>query len=448
MGILKRQNPIEQDVTDEEVYKILDKVSESFGPDWIQCKGDHPLQRLWKRKDWLSTIELYTLGKALDRLQSAYPAWVHHQVELAKSDDLNARKGAFFELIGVSMLSTTDGTCAVPTLPDAPGIDCSLKFGPRTFLRLNLKCFGFTATHIDFLAKMNGINQLLREELDKRRFKPVTVMAFSEGVYPSDEQWAQLEDAIRSLPPACPDEPICLKNYQYWDLILAPLSLQQYELASDRLSYTFQGSCTYHRNEVRNIRSKLESGFSDLRKAARDDGIEYSDVLFVRIPVSVSLTSVQEVAEQLFNDYVFEHVTGVLLYQPDVAFTKLGGNRALHHCIRFIRNPKSEDCSKYRIFDKLHMSIPIGIITQEPVSTALTNGSDVHHLSSCYFFQKGEIFAKAMLDETTSKETFSWKGHIPGVKVHGVFSRLLERSVSLSLIDSDELLVLQESRVE
>src|SRR5262249_55087210 len=118
---MTRENPTATlSDTDAEMYIAL--IESQFGAEWLGMPGDHPLRVLWRRHDISSTQELLTLGSSIRTMLAIAPMWTSRQIKLAKKENHNQSKGAFFEIIGLSAFASA-GHKVTPAPDSNPGYD-------------------------------------------------------------------------------------------------------------------------------------------------------------------------------------------------------------------------------------------------------------------------------------------------------------------------------------
>lgn len=82
----------------EEVDTFLEQVEQHFSKEWLETPGGHRLQNLWERSDANSTIDLVSLGFALQTVGEKHQKWVRNCISDIVSDDTKRQNGALFEL--------------------------------------------------------------------------------------------------------------------------------------------------------------------------------------------------------------------------------------------------------------------------------------------------------------------------------------------------------------
>lgn len=102
----------------------METLFQTFGPDWwISSLAASPLPRTWLRKDWIATVELLTLGRALHHLRkSTKPATMSKWVSEAKKQTGGQLTGHLWEAYAAGILADEDQRVSF-TPANHPGID-------------------------------------------------------------------------------------------------------------------------------------------------------------------------------------------------------------------------------------------------------------------------------------------------------------------------------------
>jgi hypothetical protein len=170
-----RQNPL-RDVSIELLNETFKHLHQFFGTEWLTGKGDHPLQVLWRRKDFIATNELYLLADALKNLSKLDYPWVAHQVNLAKIPNINNQRGAFFELIGLNYLLNSSGESRLePTKANEAGFDATLHFSAGSRINYSLKNYGTSTFQATFEGKSRTLENIIKHHAVRLRLKTVHV---------------------------------------------------------------------------------------------------------------------------------------------------------------------------------------------------------------------------------------------------------------------------------
>ena len=110
-------------ITEENLEESLSIIANFFTEDWLNDNNDHPLQLLWKRKDALSTNELYTFGYSLLSIKDMDTNWINENIRLIKEGNLNNVIGYVFEIIAASMIKNGENQELELAPSGNPGID-------------------------------------------------------------------------------------------------------------------------------------------------------------------------------------------------------------------------------------------------------------------------------------------------------------------------------------
>lgn len=77
-------------IPETEINTYLEAVRTFFNEKWLcNVTGKHRLQKLWRRSDSLATIELISLGHAIETMKSIDLMWVKKCIQEIKQEDSN-----------------------------------------------------------------------------------------------------------------------------------------------------------------------------------------------------------------------------------------------------------------------------------------------------------------------------------------------------------------------
>lgn len=163
---MKRRYP--NDISEQEIDKALNEITLFFKDDWLSLEnGDHPLQLLWNRSDILSTLELYIFGEALRQMNLVNSKWLKGQIKLIKGNDENNRRGAFFEIIGLSYFINSSSKL-IPAPNSKPGFDATiLSNEQKTYI--SSKSFGRSKHDREFENEAKETEEQILILMDKYR---------------------------------------------------------------------------------------------------------------------------------------------------------------------------------------------------------------------------------------------------------------------------------------
>ena len=121
----------------------------------------------FKGQDFLSSIELFTLGNAIEIMSEIDIKWVKRQIKTIKKLSINEQKDAIFELLGMSYL-VNDDYLLRPTPRNTPGIDAIVENINNQNIEFSLKNYGISAHSKDFDKKLEELEKYYRLHLIRR----------------------------------------------------------------------------------------------------------------------------------------------------------------------------------------------------------------------------------------------------------------------------------------
>ncbi|MDM4769041.1 hypothetical protein [Solimonas sp. SE-A11] len=254
-----RQNPLSG--SDEERDAAFRALHEHFQSDWLQARGDHLLQRLWRRRDALATFELYTLGYSLARLDPIDKSWLKHQVKIVKGRDENNTNGALFEILGVSSLLNGNQS-VVPAKQNQKGYDVDVVDTDNHSWRISLKTYSPSIHERGVQKRMKIAREKVRSLLAQKVHSVRTIVLAT--AFPTEADWQVLLTTIADACSQFRGQAIVLER-GCWVLTLATMKpMGEQSLSPYHLSDHFIGTVPFHSNEHLNILSKLQEAASKL----------------------------------------------------------------------------------------------------------------------------------------------------------------------------------------
>ena len=402
----RRQNPVsERPIAETE--SDMTAIASAFGEPWLNRADDHPIQRLWARRDFLATVELLTLGGAISQLQPLFPGWVKEKVRLIKGGKAD-RRGAVLELLALHFIRS-GGQPARPTPRNFPGYDITTEIGGGS-LDISLKNFG--ASEHEAAARRQW-ERLHTAYLNARQgsIQRATGLFIAANRYPSDDDWKQLTAGLSELvrvPVGAHGHSVeggCWKITQH----LLPPDLGPYHEGS--LSYQLVTAVPHHRNEHANLISYLEKASSNARKHARANE-QVARTLFVRLREAASLVLYQQWAQTYMAENSDGPLDAVFFYQPAVVQTQEDKTQ-VHHALAAVFGQTFVRWQDGRDDRRLSVEVPIG--STGPTShTELRAGNTRIPLGAHYVFQRGSYYSLHIGAEA------SLRAPAPGIHQHAI----------------------------
>ncbi len=398
--INKRQNPISH-VSEEHLDNLFRLLAKKFSENWLATKGDHPLQILWNRKDWLATTELFLLAASIYNLEMIDSRWVNDQIKNAKQDNENTRKGAFFELISLEGILNRRLPLK-PAVRDQAGYDGILKLKDKGEMILSIKNYSLSYHHRTFLERCKIFESKFINILKNKNIRNVLALIDIPKNYPSERDWGELENSIDrvlsnyngSLLPAIANDT--------WTIFFKEMKDDENILDEKyNHSYTLIITSPYHKNEHNNIYSKLQSSCHNLIKANVMESDKRINCILIHVPLTVSVKNCVQWTNDYFCDYPDDPISCIIYYQPAVVSNIEKNTSHIHHCVSFSARNRYFDFSKKH--GAIGLQFPVGTHGFEPTCLQLTNEKgETLSINERYIFQSGNHFYKMKADKSGS----------------------------------------------
>lgn len=93
---MERQYP--SDISQQLIDQALEKIKVVFTSKWLKNSlENHIIGILWNRTDFISTLELYTFGRALIIMDNINAQWLKGQIKQIKGNNENRQRGLFLK---------------------------------------------------------------------------------------------------------------------------------------------------------------------------------------------------------------------------------------------------------------------------------------------------------------------------------------------------------------
>lgn len=408
----KRQNPLEN-CPIEEIERVFAKVAEHFDHDWLRLEsGDHILQKLWLRRDALSTNEIFTFGAALIAAEQASKAWLKKQVKLVKGKDKNNQKGAIFEILAVGYTASRQSVS--PAIANQPGYDLDLETHKSTKYRVSLKCYS-ESSHEKLFRKRAII---AREKfVASLKLSGINASVYIEAAkYPAESDWQNLYVALKELASNFDGSKKIYEIEKRWLIGLMPLLSDNGEaFAGKTVSHTFVCASPYHKNEQHNFISKLGSALANLEKHV-DAHTQCLPVILMRLPATASASTLTKWSNEYFSENSSSSVGAVFFLQPYTTSDNNMSSSCIAYYISvaaskwFIDTPKKA----------LQFEVPVGLVSKQEPAWQLRSDVGAKPLVEEYVYQHGSHYIAANYENGAMSANITRKA--PGIESFAVFN--------------------------
>ncbi len=390
-----------------------------FGEDWLNSDFNHPLQKLWKRRDILSSVELLTLGSSIIKIRSIDSRHVLENINVIKMSDrngkcgaINGRRGAIFETILAGALHNPPRQSVELMGPRYPVYDMIVHFKDRTSINISVKNYGQSEKDELFIKEAKLVEQVIKTNL---RY-PLDIFIKSEG-YPSQAQWDMLK---RELLFDIFKDPanrlnVIIKRGN-WYIFFSKIGISGGNLYPLQLSYTYFITAPFHKNEKLRLFSNLNEACRDLEKNGKPESEDSANMLYVHLPAYVLMDDYHNWCSKYFLDNPNSPISSIRLIQPAYA-TDLERNFSdLFILYREILKGKESDGFKLKS-NRLINNFPVGSTAGEPFRVLFGKnrvGLPMQH----YWYQSGHIY---QFDELSGQSKITHQlRYNTGIRTHSV----------------------------
>lgn len=387
-----RDNPL-VDTPIAEIESAFSVIAEYFDEKWLKSSNEHPLQILWNRTDYLSTIELTTLGIAINKVKQIDEKWLSHQISLIKSSNSSNQKGAIWEIIAFYYLCDPSVDVS-PTKINQAGFDLSVAYKEtKKTINYSLKYFSLSENYKLFVKNSQEMHLLIYTFIRVLKIYNLSVLIKKVNGYPNSDDWDDLKYLLIKGLESYKGNTITSK-YRNWEVSVSYFPKDRFNLHSSYPSYTICLICPYHKNEQKNFISKIEDSIANYKKYTKVDK-NNMNILFVHLPRTVSINKMEEWILGYYEQYNENPISSLVLYQPSVNFHFSKKQSYIQHCTHIINN---DDFYSWHDNDKRN-DINFWFLFGQNISTPhkekiLTNFQDLIDLEEHYIYQYGDLFLK------------------------------------------------------
>lgn len=382
-----------RDVPKEGIHEAFDSIRLHFEESWLSDRtGTNRIQALWRKRNWLSTAELYSFGVALAASSKLNQTWVKNQVKIIKQPDVNNQNGAIFEIICVGGFSTS-AQQVLPARASQKGHDLDVQFRDGKKLRVSAKSYSKSIHELRFEQKIKIAEKIFLESING--WDQSWQMHVLLHEYPSESAWQKLLESLKRVPPKRDFKTIG----NGWSVSQRRLITENEQVRSKEFpSYIFNAQAAYHNNEKRNIYSKIESAIAGMKNI--DNSNQSFSTLIMRVPALTNIGALASWTNEYLDGRPQDSLGAVLFYRPELVITK--DTTYINHTMV----PAHFGCAERAQDHPLAtFTFPLGSVSSEPPEWQI-NGE---RLGECYVYQAGSIYQNAINGE----------GHINRI-AHGV----------------------------
>lgn len=389
MRKINRQIP--KGIPNDDVNECIQVIEDLLGEKWLgkNNKSLNKMQALWSRKDYLATIELYTLGNAIRGIKARGEVeWLNDFCKQVKSPNESNLAGAVFEAISFSMFS--DNHIVDLPSPGTPGYDLTVLFGER---RVNVSCkklqnsdkYKKARTEFEFLKKK--FSDILKDN----NVTGQQLVFFSEKNVPFPAR-NKIIKHVRDLIKGRNVE----SKLKGFDVFLKQISsdVDGFSLSNIELSYLVNLIVKHESSEQKRYEDLFRKASRNMAKHSLPESGKQMNAIMIDLPESVSVESAKEWTENRFvNDG--SKISFVMLMRILPAISEDGSVTKTVIQLGVVVNPNSDgklfDLIDFKSGEQFKLTIPFGSVSYDSPKNLLVTDSGNFNTDGSYAFQSGEI---------------------------------------------------------
>lgn len=385
-----------REMTDSEKQLYREEVGNFFDTEWLEQDGNSLIQFAWKRKDYFAKCEIITLGKCLNTLKNEHEKWIYDNIKTIKSNDLNNSRGAIFEILLAGyykMMGDEYGHFDIITAKQhQKGYDVSLRFTDEFIDNVSIKWLASSHHNDVFKGKMKSLDNIIKKEIEKLPFFGINICVLLEKYPDNAQEWSKIENrTVR-----------CVKNFDGYnsfysdELVNIKVNFMSHhkgmKLYSQNKSYSFVASSPFHKNEERNILSKIQNSAYHTSEKSPESNENTRNTCFIRVPSYIDPEYCRRLCAKNKNEMQYKNLHTIFFYCPAIA-TNLKDNTSLihHYLSAFITN--IPQLMQEKNTHTPGICVPIGITADKYSHLHLiTEKGEQLKLDSHYIYQNGKCF--------------------------------------------------------
>lgn len=391
-------------------------VEELFGKNWLEgAEGQlgHRLQKLWERKDWLSTCELFGLGKCILLLTPKHKTWLNQTAKKIKSAVENAH-GFITEILTCGSIKASKGE-VYPAPGNQKGYDFVVDFPSDFKYYISIKSQGVASHELTFHELGDRLKEAFSQRLDFLGIDGELYLESAEHIgVDVFEYLIKFVGSVLKTPQAY--------TYRGCRLTFRKMQKTDKSYASCYRSHQVTITCPHHRNALKNATSKLLD-------AAKNMGLhlpcsdEYFRYLWIRVHSSTEVSVLQEAAQKMLDDDLRDYgFDGVFFIQPSVIRT--GSKSEINTYLSIAAAGLHQGFNRAIVEGRvtlITMEFPVGGLSTKPSELHVTNGKlGVTLPSNYYFYQKADLYF--LMEREGDEMVGEWLSPASGIRHHIVYA--------------------------
>ncbi|MEZ8315933.1 hypothetical protein AB6C44_20210 [Vibrio splendidus] len=383
---MKRQIP--NDLPYEKVVTNIEFIEKVIGKEWLNKSGNkyNALRELWLRTDFLSTIELYTLGTALKNIEcNENRDWINDFIKQIKSSNHDNIVGVCFEAIAYSLYSSDNE--AMLSKPGQPGYDFSAKTDAGE-VRFSCKKLQESDEEKKLKQEFKYIEKVFKEQLTKYRLTGKQLFFYSHR-----NSRVPSRNALKKHISRVVSENVKQSRIGEFDILLKDLSsdVEGFNFTDLEPSYAVNMVAAHSSNEQKRFERLFKNAVKNISKHSTVEPGKSVNAIIMSLPESISIEKARGWLENKFKSDGSK-VGFVMLIRSLPANSKDDNSTVTVHEIGLVVNLNSTstllDLINKKAGDYFKLSVPVGVVSMKECQNVIYSDIGSMDVSSSYIFQK------------------------------------------------------------
>lgn len=382
---MNRQIP--NDLAHEKVVSNIEFIEEVIGRKWLNKSGKkyNALRELWLRTDFLSTIELYTLGTALKNIEcNENIDWIDDFIKQIKSSNHDNIIGVCFEAIAYSLFSTHNEV--ILSKPGQPGYDFSVLMDAGE-VRFSCKKLQESDEEKKLKQEFIYIGKVFKEELIKNRLTGKQLFFYSH-----ENSKTPTRTVLKKQISKIVSENIKESRIGGFDILLKDFSsdVAGFKLTDLEPSYIVNLVAAHSKNEQKRFERLFENAVKNISKHSTVESGKSVNAIIISLPESISIEKAREWLEKKFKNNASK--VAFVMLMKSLPATSQSDTTVTVHEIGVVVNLNSKstllDLINKKPGDYFKVSVPVGLVNMEECQNIVCSNMGNMDISSSYIFQE------------------------------------------------------------
>ncbi|WP_031485764.1 hypothetical protein [Maridesulfovibrio frigidus] len=381
---IRRQIP--NGISEDLVVENLQIVEDIFSSKWLAKKsnGQHTIKKLWNRRDYLATIELFTLGNALKLLlNSGAEEWVKGYAERVKKTKASDQVGVSYEAIAASYFMEFHDVQMPPE--SQPGYDIVINEKKLSFL---ISCKKLLPSEVP--RKVDSKAKEIEKEfiilMKKKRITGLRllILGAKEGNIPTPNRcMSVVEDMLQTKK----------REVKTESFTFTLNHIGESDLSQRRISYQFNMLIPQKKTEQKRFENLFGKAYKNLMKHTKEKSSgNFLKMLMVSLPEYISMQKTEKWIRENFKSH-YKGLSCVLLTRA-IPVQSTSSSFLSLEC-KPVFNIQAENSLLDKIMNKefsyFKLQIPIGTVSSEESKQMLKSDDGSMDVSNFYCFQRAVV---------------------------------------------------------